>query len=320
MRKRVFLEMAFWDKFLECYPVSMPLPDEKGMRRLKAWIELFSFLSRSSITADCSAKEFSDKAETDQWLRYLWKKSTENDTLLSFGSRFNDLDSLFSTNPFCVLFSGTGKGPCAERYGVINLNGGNCLTMGSLFIDNGMAIRQGDVWSWSDFEQLFPSRCSNSMIIVDNYILKNGLKNLPNLLERLLPDSCEIDYHLSIFYLYNQTNVSREDILDIIRMKKPGLVKNLILELFPTVGSTEFHDRAIITNNVWIAVGGGFDLTCNGRDPDIAKRSTTIEILYPYFATDNNQLVDVAYDNLLQDAKEALRHSKLTSVNRLLNK
>lgn len=320
-KKTVLCEMAFWEKFSECYPASMPFPDEKTQQKIKTWIELYRFLSRSEIQLDCSSQSFAIAAQKDPNLAHLWKLSTEGTSKLDFAGSFDALESLLSDHPFSVLMTASGKGPTAKKYGIISINGGNCLAKGALFVDNGNAVRIDEKWDWSQFEKLFPDRSSNSMIIVDNYILKNGKRDLPDLLGLLLPESCDITYHLTIFYLAEAgTAVTKDDIVGMIRQAKPGLVDNLQLELIPMAAKTDFHDRAIITNNLWFFSGGGFDLT--RWDPstrsNVVKRSTTLEIVYPYFATDNIRKVDDAYENLIKDARVALQHARMSSQNRLI--
>ena len=159
------------------------------------------------------------------------------------------------------------------------------------------------------------------MIIVDNYILKNGRRDLPELLNLLLPEFCDVDYHLTIFYLPEYgAAVTKDDIIEMVSKAKPGLVDRLQLELIPMVSKTDFHDRAIITNNLWFSSGAGFDLTRWDSDSrsNVAKRTTTLEIVYPYLASLNVHKVDDAYENLIKDAKVALEHAKMTSNNRLI--
>ena len=81
-KKTVLCEIAFWKKFSECYPASMPFPDEKYLRALRTWMELYSFLSRSKVLLDCTAPEFYELAKKDERLFYIWKKSTDNENSL----------------------------------------------------------------------------------------------------------------------------------------------------------------------------------------------------------------------------------------------
>lgn len=319
--KTVLCEVAFLEKLWECYPVSTHILDEKAQKKLKTWIEFHEFLIRSNKQMDCTAQSFAQLAQKNEILASLWKKSTEGVSKLFFPDRNDDLEKLLADHPFSVLLSGTGKGPIAKRYGILNVNGGNCLAKEHLFIDNGKAIRIDEEWDWKQFEKCFAERASNSMIIVDNYILKNGRRDLPELLNLLLPETCDVDYHLTIFYIQDVGSmVTKEDIIEMIRERKPELIKSLQLELIPMVSRTDFHDRAIITNNLWFSSGAGFDLTRwdSSSRSIVAKRSTTLEIVYPYFASTNIRKVDDAYENLIKDAKVALEHARMTSKNRLL--
>ena len=318
-QKTVLCEIAFWEKFSGCYPASMPFPDEKFLRALRTWMELYSFLSHSRVLLDCTAPEFLELAKKDERLFHIWKESTDNENSLDFINDFNNLEGLLKSYPFSVLMTDKGKGPTAKKYGLISFNSGNCLTKKDLFIDNGQPLHKDDIWKWDDFGKSIPERSSNSMLIVDNYILKNGEKDLFEILNQLLPDECEIGYHLTIFY-YEEGSVTKEKILSVLKGRKPALVENMQLELIRVAGKQDFHDRAIITNNYWISIGGGFDITMWDRETRTlrVKRSTNTEIMYPYFASMNIKRIDSAYENLLNDARQELQWAKATSCNRLL--
>lgn len=315
--RMVFCEIAFWEKFSGSYPVSMPLPDERELKIIKTWIEFYELLSRSEVHVDCNVSEFVAIAEKDPKLFHLWKRSAGGNSRFEFDGPFS-LEQTLSSSLFSVLLTGTGKAPLAKHYGIISINGGNWHTKGRLFVDNGINIRVNEQWNWQEFAVHFPELASNSMVIVDNYILKNGKHDLPKLLDLLLPESCEVEYHLTIFSLPGR--LTKDDIEKIIQAKKPRLADHLFLEIIPVTGSTEFHDRAIITNNLWLFVGGGFDLTRIDRTLNqiVVSRSTTIEIVYPFFAKTNMEKVDDAYENLIRDAQVCLEHSRMHSKNRLL--
>ena len=157
------------------------------------------------------------------------------------------------------------------------------------------------------------------MIIVDNYILKNGERDLYELLDSLLPDCCEIGYHLTIFYYEERLGV-QERLIQKIKEIRPSLVDTLTLEMIRVVGSQEFHDRTIVTNNCWISIGGGFDMTQLDREThnNVVSRTTTMEIAYPGFCRNNIQKIERAYTQLIEKAGIALQRARKTSTNRLL--
>ena len=61
--KTVLCEIAFLERFLECYPDSPPFPDDKVQQKLKTWIELYAFLSRSNKVLDCSPRSLAEAAQ-----------------------------------------------------------------------------------------------------------------------------------------------------------------------------------------------------------------------------------------------------------------
>ena len=95
--KTVLCEIAFLEKFLECYPDSPPFPDDKVQLKLKTWIELYAFLSRSNKQLDCSPRSLAEAAQRDKNLAYFWKKSTEGASRLDFSDGFDDLEILGTT-------------------------------------------------------------------------------------------------------------------------------------------------------------------------------------------------------------------------------
>ena len=321
-RKTVLCEMAFWKKFTECFPAFNAFIDEKTQDSLKTWIEMYQFMSRSKLIMDSSPSDFYTLAQNDEYLKDLWKKSIEDPDLLDFRDShyFDNLEDLLARNPFCVLLTRSGKGPIAKRYGIININSGNVLTKGSLFVDNGKALGEDEEWDWEEFKKSIPERASNSMIIVDNYILKNGERDLYEMLDTLLPDSCEIGYHLTIFYYEEKIGV-HERLIQRIKQIRPNLVDTLTLEMIRVVGSQEFHDRIILTNNCWISIGGGFDMTQWNREThnNMVSRTTTMEIAYPGFCRNNIRKIERAYTKLIEKAGIALQHARKNSTNRLLN-
>ncbi len=318
MKKTILCELAFWDRFSECYPASMPFPDEKSLFLLRTWIELFCFLSRSIICLDCSVSSFNERAQNDDRLRYLWKKATEGECFVEFNESFDNLDELLGRNPFAVLMTEKGKGPIAKKYGLISLNSGNCLKKRGLFIDSGLSLRKGDNWSWDYLGGKLTDRSSNSMIIIDNYIFQNGVRDLFEILNQLLPEQCNIGYHLTIIYFVGEPD--RNQLMERIREQKPYLADNLQLELIRAVGSQEFHDRVIISNNYWISIGGGFDVSKRNRNTGKleVKRTTNMEVIYPYFGSMNVERIDSAYERILADARNELPLARSTSNNRLL--
>jgi hypothetical protein len=63
--------------------------------------------------------------------------------------------------------------------------------------------------------------------------------------------------------------------------------------------SSEFHDRIIITNNVWIDCGGGFDLFNNGK----ACKRTNLRFAFPFLIkrAQSKSWINEAFVYLIKD-------------------
>lgn len=49
-KKTVLCEMAFWEKFSECFSASNNFPDIQSLSQLRVWTDLFFFLCRSKVS------------------------------------------------------------------------------------------------------------------------------------------------------------------------------------------------------------------------------------------------------------------------------
>ena len=98
------------------------------------------------------------------------------------------------------------------------------------------------------------------------------------------------------------------------------------MELFPTRSNginyrKDFHDRTIVTNNIWVGSEAGFDLLV----PDYSRntntralKSTKTHALYLGFGDEVAKWLDTAYGQLLSEAKDCLKKYRYKTVNRLL--
>lgn len=320
-RKTVFCEIAFWDKFSECYPVSMPFPDDQSLMFMKAWIELYSFLSRSNIVLDTDEAGFLEKTNKDERLKLLWKKATGGYCKIDFDKNCFHSDNKTERFLKSVVLTKENYESDCSKYGVININTSNFSEKTQLFIDNGLAIHKGEEWDWFSIKDYIAEMGSNSMVIVDNYLFGTNQAppsdNIYRLLDSILPQTCSSPYHLSVFYM-NGTENNEKDFLREIRNIRPNL--NITPEFFNT--EKDFHDRALITNNIWIESGAGFSICGRRRDhwtnKFYSKKSTTITVAFPFFSSNNVKPVDEGYLNLIEDAKKSLMIRGKSSSNRLL--
>lgn len=322
-KKSILCELAFWKYFSIQNPLLFPQKYFGKSESIKIWINLFSFLERSKIVWNCSWTQFYEAVKDDDNLKLLWKKATNKQCEIDCKPQdFQDMDTLFANNPTSTFISEKDLSIKASEYGIININSKNYTQLCFLFIDNGIAISKGQDWNW-DFIKYIISKANNSMIITDNYIFDKCRNNLYKLLELILPHSLAIPYHITIFYMHGRQSES-----DIQSLKTflSRIRPNLIIEL-ETIRTNkdssnrfhaDFHDRTIITNNIWIGSGAGFDLLTRDHCHFKANKSTTLSIIFPFFSSDSIKWGDEAYHNLISDAKTCICNRNLSSNNRLL--
>ena len=194
----------------------------------------------------------------------------------------------------------------------------------SLNKSRGKAIpEQATNWVWlCDYNKDYPQlNVCNAMIIVDPYILQdrpNGRitfrekikNNIFPILRQLLPQTLAdgIDFQIDMFVDDdNGWNDKEWDdrydlICDTIESMNPEL--NYSLSIFAT---KDFHDRIIITNNVSIESGEGFDLF--PMNPGYPMNPTRVSINYPFVQTHDESLDDHIIQ-VLKTAKRAIPKSR----------
>ena len=298
------------------------MPDENIMEAIATWANLNSFISRSSLTLDCTPAQFNAGAQNDPNLKQLWKKNAGGECSIDFhGSKFHNIEDLLKQNPLCVLLTEDDKTNICSDYGIININLSNFSKKALYFKDNGVAVKMGDLWDWEKIRSV-ASEAANALLIVDNYIFKGDEKsNLYKILDIILPKSLKVDFHLTVFYIESRPG-SEDNLKNAIKRIRPNL--NIVFEFIKTAKDanngfkTDFHDRAILTNNLWIDSGSGFNLLRKDRLHFKADKSTTVSIAHVFFASRNINWLDNAIANLIDDANATLTRNNLNSANRLL--
>ena len=346
-RKTIFLETAFWVKFSECSRdlISSGDYNPETFKKIARWNSLYEFICRSSAYIDTPLNKLGEMAKNDPCLRHLLKCNGDHLMDLEYSESFPDLEGKgmfqYSDDASAAYFTVSDHRPGARAYGVLNIPLDSIWGQHDKFKDTGEAVHSG--WNWDNMSILKEN--SNSLVLIDNFILSPNDKglcsigyNLKKIFQIMLPESCKEEYCISIFYFDEAEEKSirekhkaefRESICTFITSRKPHF--KFYLELFPTYITAQqkerkdyhkpFHDRTIITNNVWVGSEAGFDLlredyTFSTRARAI--KSTTTHGLYFGFGNDVAKWLDGAHDNLIAEANACMKKYNYKSVNRLL--
>ena len=106
-KRQCLVELAFLEGYSKLLP-TITMPDENIMESVATWANLNSFISRSSLTLDCTPAQFNAGAQDDPNLKQLWKKNAGGECSIEFhGSKFNNIENLLKQNPLCMLISQT---------------------------------------------------------------------------------------------------------------------------------------------------------------------------------------------------------------------
>lgn len=222
-----------------------------------------------------------------------------------FNSLEIDFENLSLQEKFlnAMFFTSSPKNVCQKAmddYGVIVICAENVSDFKYLLNGNGVAIRKHETNKWSNCLSLEKPVPCNSLIIVDNYILsKTDLikENLPDILDALIPSrlSSKIDFNITIFT--SSLDNAKDRLQTVI-----GMLKELRPEINFSVAiikssSDNFHDRNIISNNMIVSCGGGFDLFKCGK----SQKTTTVSLHNP-FLTSIEKWSRKAFSDILHDA------------------
>jgi len=333
-RKTVFCELEFLHEFLGKRPTMLE-PNDNSIQQMECWMSLYKFICKSDLVKNITEDSFKTLCDENSWMSMLWKKSTQGECGLDFetdnfisikkGERLiineSSLNSVYLTNAddtICKKYS--------KEYGIIVLNSSSIMDCLHLYKDNGTSFPDVVARNWSFLYALNgctpPLNTCNALVIVDNYLFESNYKdvgsskkevtfsfqdkleyNLKPILNSLLPDELMDGMFFEIVIASGKKDVDYEQqynyALSIIRSLRPKLKFNLAFYNDASV----FHDRCIVSNNVWISCGHGFDIfKKEGSSP---SKSTTVNVVFPFIQS-GVLWVDGSFLNLMRDLKKVV--------------
>lgn len=322
-RKRVYCELEFLKKFRSSYAHLSLLDNEDAFDNL---LHISKFIQKSCVLLNVDAKTYLSNTRQNDTLNKLFKKASEGVFEMKFvgdseyDHQYKDIDFLI-WRPEGLKMSfllNKKKALCqhySKSYGVVAISPlcwdiNDAKDYGYLFRDCGSAIKKDVYIEWSHiFRNAEYKLCNcNSMLIVDNYIIKETQKNLFAIIKTLLPESLlnNTEFHLTIITEGDATKMEQYanlyiDICSLVKQERPNL--KCMVELYATNGKNDFHDRSILTNNTKIDSLAGFDLI-NSRGK--SRKETMVTIMHPGIQSCSDTC-DQSYVNILETARSVVR-------------
>jgi hypothetical protein len=269
-RKKVYCEYGFWEKFIEAYPHNVG-PIEYSIKKMKRWMNIYSFLYKSDILIDITITELREIIQTDENMRMLWKKSTEgqcgfeciggkkylmsagnavdfvecigdNEYLINAGDAVDFVVSSDDLNAVYLTCNDKEKSEAiAKRFGVLIIPIDTIDSFDNLyeiFIHTiNRTNKQNENVNWNIINST-NHKC-NTLAIVDGYLLQNDTcieKNLLPILNNYLPISLDIPFNISIFTNCEVKNKEGQESLNL--EKRHSFIREKIVEIRPNLNFT----------------------------------------------------------------------------------
>jgi hypothetical protein len=167
------------------------------------------------------------------------------------------------------------------------------------------SFREGKTWDFA--QKLFDPH--HSLVIADPYLFtKNSLDALLHFLEVVIPTTMQRPYNLSLIASnsrrnYNSTTSDIKTGLERIKKIVQSKNSNESIELYMYNGE-DFHDRYLISNNVFIYSGTGIDILRRGKE---AIKDSTWVAVKPFRKVSSGGKSGVFYYSLMQKKLEVLK-------------
>lgn len=303
MSKTLYCEYAFLEDFSKSCPKHPDNPLEKDP--VQSWRDAFQFICRSDrVIGKLSISDYLKIQQSNRLLWLLIKGSKSGNFSVVQEILNNNIDYKRANSLYLSGLNEKERILLSQTFGVLVLGKKELLDFDKIFNDLIIPIPEGEKYSsWEDID--FPpyARCSNSLIVQDNYVLNDEVKkkNLITILDTLLPEKTKITFSISIFTMIEKNeNAKYEDLVNKIREIRQSLDFKVTLY---KVYKDEFHARRILTNNSLICSEIGLDVF-NKRNE---ARKETFVICVPTFSPIGFSLVKNLINGIKRVERRGLR-------------
>lgn len=260
--------------------------DPENIANTKSQAELLDLiLHGSTVFTDVSCDSINDAKENNPYINFLLKNLRIKSSCETFNALRTNQDNFCSTHKKgCAVymlspsFSGIA-GELQKKSGYYILSPSS--SPNALFEERVELFKHGESKDWS-FAKEFLEPC-HSLLIADPYLFKEqSIKSCIQLLQQTLSKDLKTKCHISLigsaerkgFHLSaNQIKSAISQVKDVVEKKSDVIVEGHIYN------GEDFHDRYIITNNVFIFLGNGLDII---KKTDSVSRDSTWVAVKPF--------------------------------------
>lgn len=293
-KRDIYCDYEFWNSFFELESVII-----KDRKKRCRWDSFCGFLTSNNLYFNISRCQILEDTDGGNALFDLCQQRggagikfipQEFPQIQELNDNDDDrLNSVFLTTKKeeeCKFLS--------SQFGVLVFNLEMVFSSEHVFKDNGQAFTKENGKNWNylfEFKGKCPSiSCCNSLVIVDRYILADTNENVLNanlkpIFSALLPDALANHIVFTICIVAqkmgNNINGKLDRIKKLVRQIRPNLV--FCINIF---GTRHLHDRTILTNNIMLSSGAGFDVIGTNEEP---LKFTTTSLVFPFFRLDKKE-------------------------------
>jgi len=315
MSKTIYCELEFLRELVGNIPQVDPLGDNE---KYKSWKKTYDLLKRNSVIFDellsdeelkkIKSKNNEDLASEAMWTIIRDNFSISNSFHLLRAKKYEQLTNGQLQSIYLMILNKKEKQEISQSTGILIIGKPDMEKYNSLFSERKVPLPEGKYNNWNDLDYPESIRISNCLIIVDNYILRDTKKfekNIYSLLDVLLPFQISVEYNISLYVDVNKSNLTESQMqlrFDYINNKIKELRPDLSYSLEIIDANEHFHDRKIITNNIYIRSGAGFDVFP-------IKKSTDVIMSFPFLENTPYMKDEESY-NILISELNSIDHTK----------
>ena len=296
-KRNIYCEYRFWEAFFE---MEEQVLRNRNKRRL--WDAFYEFLAHNNLFFNVSLQSINPNSCGGKNLNEILhaRGGAGIEFIPQQFPKFEEIsneDDIFLNSVFLTMLDDKKCKSVAKKIGVMVLNLQMVLSSNHIYYDNKISFDKINRHNWSCLLELkakYPSisHC-NSLVIADKYLLSSTRRrsafelNLRPIFDALLPFSLGNDIVFTICILSENQIGNVEEKLskieEVIRDLRPRLIYKINL-----FNSWDMHDRSILTNNIILTSGAGFDVIGENR---ISNKLSITSLCFPFLQISANDSI-----------------------------